>query len=113
MSNRSAMMRITSTQSFKLRLRLRNQGGGELCFPMKLATLNIRGLGRSVKKRVLRSMVRKEKLDFLSIHETKLESIDYNLCSKLWDGSDFDWAFQPSIGRSGGLLSIWRTAKFH
>ncbi|KAF1894437.1 hypothetical protein Lal_00043722 [Lupinus albus] len=57
-------------------------------------------------------MVRKENLDFLCIQETKLEFIDYHLCSTLWDGSDFDWIFQPSIGRSSGLLCIWKTDKF-
>ncbi|KAF1869216.1 hypothetical protein Lal_00048498 [Lupinus albus] len=57
-------------------------------------------------------MARKENLDFLCIQETKLEFIDYHLCSTLWYGSDFDWIFQPSIGRSGGLLCIWKTDKF-
>ncbi|KAF1893942.1 hypothetical protein Lal_00043725 [Lupinus albus] len=77
-----------------------------------LATVNVRVLGGAAKKRVVRNMVRKENLDFLCIQETKLEFIDYHLCSTLWDGSDFDWIFQPSIGRSGGLLCIWKTDKF-
>ncbi|KAF1899593.1 hypothetical protein Lal_00019721 [Lupinus albus] len=45
------------------------------------------------------------------IDETKLECIDYRLCSTLWDGSDFDWTFQPSIGKYDGLLCIWMTDK--
>ncbi|KAF1885508.1 hypothetical protein Lal_00029397 [Lupinus albus] len=76
---------------------------------MKLATLNVRGLRWSLKKRVVRSMVRKKNLDFLCIQETKLKIIDYNLCSNLWDGSDVECIFQPSIGKSRGLLNqnIW------
>ncbi|KAF1864335.1 hypothetical protein Lal_00021991, partial [Lupinus albus] len=30
----------------------------------------------------------------------------------LWDGSTFDWVFQPSIGKSGGLLCIWKKDVF-
>ncbi|KAF1877958.1 hypothetical protein Lal_00049352 [Lupinus albus] len=78
---------------------------------MKIATLNVRGLGVVVEKRAVRSMVRMEHIDFLYLQETKLESIDSALCSKLWDGSYFDWDHQPSIGKSGGLLNIWRKEK--
>ncbi|KAF1894928.1 hypothetical protein Lal_00022422 [Lupinus albus] len=77
-----------------------------------VATLNVRGLGGAVKKKAVRSLVHKENLDFICIQETKLEHIDCNLCSNLWDGSDFDWVFQPSIGKSGGILSMWRKDKF-
>ncbi|KAF1891499.1 hypothetical protein Lal_00012388 [Lupinus albus] len=77
-----------------------------------MATVNVRGLGGAVKKRVIRTMVRKENLDFLCIQETKLELLDYHIRSSLWDGFDFDWIFQPSIGKSGGLLCIWKKDKF-
>ncbi|KAF1881640.1 hypothetical protein Lal_00039857 [Lupinus albus] len=64
-------------------------------------------------KKAVRSLVRSEKIDFLYLQETKLESIDSPLCSKLWVDSEFDWDFLPSLGKSGGLLSIWRKDKFH
>ncbi|KAF1897636.1 hypothetical protein Lal_00032393 [Lupinus albus] len=67
------------------------QRRGMWSFVVNMATVNVRGLGGSTKKRVVRTMVRMEKLDFLCIHETKLESIDHHLCSTLWDGPDFDW----------------------
>ncbi|KAF1881840.1 hypothetical protein Lal_00042553 [Lupinus albus] len=72
-----------------------------------MATVNVRGLGGGTKKCVVRTMVRNENLDFLCIQETKLELVDYQLCFSLWVGSDFDWIFQPSIGKSGGLLSVF------
>ncbi|KAF1870955.1 hypothetical protein Lal_00015255 [Lupinus albus] len=62
---------------------------------MKLVTLNVRGLEGAMKKRVVSSMVRKAKINFLCIQEKQLELSDYNLCKKLWDCSDFDLGFQP------------------
>ncbi|KAF1893310.1 hypothetical protein Lal_00001766 [Lupinus albus] len=79
---------------------------------MKVATLNVRGLGGVVKKKAVRSLVRSKQIDFLCIQETKLENIDSTLCSKLWVDSDFDWDFLPSIGKSGRILSMWRKEKF-
>ncbi|KAE9602832.1 putative endonuclease/exonuclease/phosphatase [Lupinus albus] len=70
-------------------------------------------MGGAVKKKAVRKMIRKENLDFLCIQETKLDHIDHKLCSSLWYDCDVDWGFQPSVGNSGGLLSIWRNDRFH
>jgi hypothetical protein len=50
--------------------------------------------------------VRNNKVEFLAIQETKMEDISANFCHKLWGGVDCDWAFLPSEGNSGGILSI-------
>jgi hypothetical protein len=55
----------------------------------------------------MKELVRKEKLEFLAIQETKLENVTDSLCHSLWGGEDCQWAFHPSSGNSGGLLSIW------
>jgi hypothetical protein len=31
-----------------------------------------------------------------------------SLCRSLWGSDDCDWAFLPSVGNSGGIISIWR-----
>ncbi|MCH79404.1 LINE-1 reverse transcriptase like [Trifolium medium] len=36
-----------------------------------------------------------------------MESISDSLCYNLWGSHDCDWAFLPSEGNSGGILSIW------
>jgi exonuclease III len=46
-------------------------------------------------------------VEFLAIQETKMEDISASFCHKLWGGVDCDWAFLPSEGNSGGILSIW------
>jgi hypothetical protein len=74
---------------------------------MIIASINIRGLGGAVKRIYLKELVRKEKLEFLAIQETKMESIPDSLCPSIWGSDDCQWAFLPSSGNSGGILSIW------
>ncbi|KAK7258795.1 hypothetical protein RIF29_24382 [Crotalaria pallida] len=58
-------------------------------------------------------MVKKHKVDFLAIQETKREELDMRNCAGLFgDRNDMDWEFIPSNGRSGGVVSIWRKSKF-
>ncbi|KAK7281475.1 hypothetical protein RIF29_09513 [Crotalaria pallida] len=46
------------------------------------------------------------------IQETKLEVIEAGFCAALWGNQDFEWDFNPSLGRSGGILCIWNKRKF-
>jgi exonuclease III len=75
---------------------------------MIVASFNIRGLGGRVKKRKVRDLIFKNHIDFLALQETKMESIDDRLCFSLWGSEDCSWAFLPSEGSSGGILSMWR-----
>jgi len=74
---------------------------------MIIATFNIRGLGGAIKRRKIKDLVRNNKVDFLAIQETKKEVISQSLCNSLWGGEDCDWAYLPSEGNSGGILSLW------
>lgn len=78
---------------------------------MKICSFNVRGLGGVVKKNKIRSLVSKEKLDFIALQETKLEDVSGVLCKNLWVGDLFDFCFLPSLGNSGGILSIWNSTK--
>ncbi|KAK2449253.1 DNA-(apurinic or apyrimidinic site) endonuclease [Trifolium repens] len=73
---------------------------------MIVLSLNIRGLGGRVKRRRVRELIREHKVDFIAIQETKMESISENFCYSLWGSSDCNWAFHPSEGASGGILSL-------
>lgn len=65
-----------------------------------------------VKKKEIRKLISKEKLDFICLQETKLEIVESRLCQYLWGSSDLDWVFKTSEGRSGGILSIWSNKTF-
>lgn len=65
-----------------------------------------RVLGR-VKKKKIKALINSNKLEFLLIQETKMETTDDSLGEYLWGGASCDWVFRPSVGRSGGILCIW------
>jgi endonuclease/exonuclease/phosphatase family metal-dependent hydrolase len=75
---------------------------------MIVCSYNIRGLGGGVKRRRIKQLILAESVDFMAIQETKLETISDSLYYSLWGGTDCDWAFLPSEGSSGGILSLWR-----
>ncbi|KAK7268327.1 hypothetical protein RIF29_21025 [Crotalaria pallida] len=76
-----------------------------------LADSHIRSWGR-VKKKAINDLVRKNKVDFLAIQESKKEEVTRAVVSWLWTDVDFDWDYVPSSSRSRGIISIWRSAKF-
>ncbi|KAL8544625.1 hypothetical protein ACS0TY_005015 [Phlomoides rotata] len=58
-------------------------------------------------------MLQKHSIDLCCLQETKLESISENVCKSIWGHSKFDWAFKASVGRSGGIISLWNSDLFH
>ncbi|WJX47013.1 hypothetical protein P8452_33752 [Trifolium repens] len=74
---------------------------------MIISSINIRGLGGAVKRNSIKELLRKEKVQFLAVQETKMESLSDEFCYGLWGGEDCQWVYLPSVGNSGGLLSIW------
>lgn len=46
------------------------------------------------------------------IQETKIEGVDRQLCSMIWEGDDFDWVAKSAEGRSGGLIILWKRGCF-
>lgn len=48
----------------------------------------------------------------LCIQESKLEEVNRKLVSWLWEGDDFEWVAKNAVGRSSGLISIWRKESF-
>ncbi|GKV17381.1 hypothetical protein SLEP1_g27896 [Rubroshorea leprosula] len=66
-----------------------------------------RGVGKEGKKRGVRELVARDKVDFLSVQESKVEVVDAQLCRALWGSNSFEWVAQPFKGMAGGLIYIW------
>jgi hypothetical protein len=75
---------------------------------MIVLSFNIRGLGGRIKRRKIRDLVRHNNVDFLALQETKLGVITPEVCYSIWGSQDCQWAFLPSDGNSGGILSLWK-----
>jgi hypothetical protein len=74
---------------------------------MIISSFNIRGLGWAVKRNAIKELVRQEKVEFLAIQETKMETISDSVCYNIWGGEDCQWVHLPAVGNSGEILSIW------
>jgi len=78
-----------------------------VCLSMKIISWNIRGLGSFEKKREVRNLVREKNPFILCIQETKLSVFDSIVYKSMWGGENVDFSFQPSVGASRGLVTMW------
>ena len=74
---------------------------------MKLLSWNVRGLGGADKKREVSHLVREKKPFILCIQETKLPVFDAFVCKSIWGDDNVDFSYQPSVGASGGIATLW------
>jgi exonuclease III len=81
--------------------------GGGVVVVMKIISWNVRGLGGVEKKREVSNLVREKSPIILCLQETKLSVCNYIVCNSLWNDSFVDFSYYPSMGASGGLLTLW------
>nr|GEW64643.1 DNA polymerase zeta processivity subunit [Tanacetum cinerariifolium] len=83
------------------------------CFPMNCLSLNIQVLGFKAKKEWIRELNIKHKVNFLTLQETKMDSISAMDVKLLWGNYNFDHVFSEAVGNSGGILCTWDSNVFH
>lgn len=71
-----------------------------------------KGVASRVKRRSIKEMVSKEKVDMILIQETKLEVVDSKVCATIWGDENCAWQVVPAVNRGGGILCIWRDGAF-
>nr|GEU33284.1 hypothetical protein [Tanacetum cinerariifolium] len=64
-------------------------------------------IGSKAKKDWIRELTIKHKVSFLTLQETKMESILTLDIKLLWGNSNFDFIFSEALGNSGGILCAW------
>ncbi|XP_021840553.1 uncharacterized protein [Spinacia oleracea] len=72
----------------------------------------MRGLGARIKRSALRKLINAHEPIFIAIQETKLESFSDKIIQSFWKNKDIDWIASPSVGLSGGLISLWSKTFF-
>lgn len=65
-------------------------------------------MNAKIKKSSLRKLIISHDPKFIFIQETKMEDFTPKLINTIWKDANVDWLFTPSIGNSGGLLSMWK-----
>lgn len=79
---------------------------------MKIGSLNIRGLGSSVKKDEVGAFFLSNNLVFCCVQETNIESFSNSEGKDIWGSSTVKWCAGGSRGRAGGVISFWDEIKF-
>jgi exonuclease III len=74
---------------------------------MKIISWNVRGLGGFEKKREVSRLVREKNPFILCLQESKLSAVNNMVRNAIWNDDNVDFSFQPSIGASGGLVTLW------
>ncbi|KAK8656628.1 hypothetical protein V6N13_098573 [Hibiscus sabdariffa] len=70
------------------------------------------GLGSSVKRKVIRTVLRQQRVKMVFLVETKLEVVSDSLIKSIWWMDSFMYVFSPLVGLSGGLIIVWKFSKF-
>jgi exonuclease III len=79
---------------------------------MNFLSLNVQGLAQKAKKDWVKELCIKNKVNFLGLQETKMETIDLLSVRLCWGNLNFDYVHSDSIGNSGGILCIWDPNSF-
>ncbi|KAL8492954.1 hypothetical protein ACS0TY_024238 [Phlomoides rotata] len=68
---------------------------------MRILSINIRGLGNTIKKKEIQELIQKQGVEFCCIQESKLEVVDEYMCRTIWGNSGVGWTWKGASGRSG------------
>ena len=74
---------------------------------IRLLSWNVRGVNDSSKRKVIKAMIRSQKVDLFCVQETKIQSMIEGLVRSLGSGRFLDWGALDAQGAVGGILICW------
>ena len=74
---------------------------------LKILSWNVRGVNDSSKRKVIKSVIRKQKVDLFCIQETKMQVMTEGVVRSLGLGRFLDWRVLNAMGSTGGVLICW------
>jgi len=73
---------------------------------MKIISLNIRGLGGTIKRNYLRDLIYKEQTNMVCLQEMKCAGVSREKVCLLWGSNEVDWVENKVINSAGGVLTM-------
>nr|GEU37298.1 hypothetical protein [Tanacetum cinerariifolium] len=64
------------------------------------------------KKRWVKELCSKNRVNFVALQETKKECVDLLTLMSLWGNYAFDYTISPSLGKFGEILCVWESSMF-
>jgi exonuclease III len=74
-------------------------------------SFNVRGINVVAKGNDIHCVIRESNCDIICLQETKKESFDRADLRRFCPNSFDEFAFVPSIGNSGGFITVWNSSK--
>ena len=74
---------------------------------IRLLSWNVRGVNDSSKRKVIKAIIRNQKVDLFCLQETKIQSMNEGLVRSLGYGRFLDWGALDAQGAAGGVLICW------
>jgi exonuclease III len=78
---------------------------------MLVLSYNARGLGGGEKREKIHNLVRDKNPFVLCIQESKLSVVDDVLIKSIWGDAPSAFSYKPSVGASGGLITVWDSTR--
>nr|GEY01378.1 RNA-directed DNA polymerase, eukaryota [Tanacetum cinerariifolium] len=72
----------------------------------------LQGLAQKAKKDWVKELCVSNKVNFLTLQETKMESMELITIKSCWSNYAFDYVHSDAVGNSGGILCVWDTKEF-
>jgi exonuclease III len=80
-------------------------------FDWFVLSFNVRGINSVVKGNGIHYTIRDSRCDIVCLQETKKEFFDKADLRKFCPNSFDAFAFVPSVGNSGGFITVWNSSK--
>ena len=74
---------------------------------LKIISWNIRGANDSSKRKVVKALLRSQKMDILCLQVTKMQSMTEGIVRSLGIGRFLGWEALDAMGSEGGVLVVW------
>ena len=73
----------------------------------RMLTWNVRGANNCDKRKVIKALIKKHKVDLVCLQETKIQEMSKGIICSLGVGRYLDWGAVDSRGAVGGIVVFW------
>ncbi|RVX18605.1 Transposon TX1 uncharacterized 149 kDa protein [Vitis vinifera] len=74
---------------------------------LRLLSWNVRGANDSSKRKVIKAMIRNQRVDLFYLQETKIQTMSEGVVRSLGSGRFLDWGAMDAHRSAGGILICW------
>ena len=74
---------------------------------LRLLSWNVRGANDSSKRKVIKALIRSQRVDVFCLQETKVQAMSEGVVRSLGTGRFLGWGALEASGSAGGILVCW------